>query len=63
MKKDQNIPNKIITVTTVQENHFLITIMSLDNNHPTTIVDDLEIQRNSRNFSKNRYSRSNSQNN
>ena len=47
LKKDQNLLNKTFTVTTVQENHFLITIMPLDNNHPTyiTIMEDLQTKK------------------
>ena len=40
-----NLPNKN-TVTIVQENHFLITIIPLDKNHPTekTIAEDLQMK-------------------
>ena len=46
MKKDQTLPNKKFTVTTLQANHFLTIIMSLDSNHPTDItnVEDLRIK-------------------
>ena len=46
MKKDQNSQTKSITVTIFQENHFLITITPLDNNHRTdiTFVEDLQIK-------------------
>ena len=35
MKKDQSLPKKNFTVLIVQENHFQITIIPLDNIHFT----------------------------
>ena len=55
---------KTFTVTKFQENRSLITIIPLDNHHfnEITIAEDLQ-KKNSRNFSQNRFSRSNSENN
>ena len=46
MKKTKIYQTKTFTVTIVQENHILITIMSLENNHSRdiTIVEDLQIK-------------------
>ena len=65
MRKDQNRPNKIYIVVTVQENHFRTTQITPRNQSPynSSYRGRSPERGNTRNFSQNRYNRSNSQNN